>query len=133
MATAWATAFGETQKDLAAVVERAQQSDAIAAYWIDRYQCLAGVLHVTEDDQRARTRMLELNAVPATHETLTHKFAGLTLYQWATLPDELTAFFAMQDAVGMWRAQMASARGPLMLFKDGQPSSIYLPGNTIQH
>lgn len=139
MADAWAAvsnAYASTcanlQKDMASAIERAEQADATAAYWVERYQCLAGVLHVTKEDQEARAKMLVLDAVPSTHETLTHKFAGLTLYQWATLPDELTAFFGMHEAAAMWRKQMSAGRQMLTLYEGGKPKSVYMPGSPVR-
>ena len=132
MAHAWASTIGAMQRDLGDALDQLVQAKAAAQYWQDRYQCLGAVLHVTEADQKARARLLELDAVPRTEEALTHKFAGRTLYQWATLPDELTAFFAMHEAVHRWRAQIAAAPKTLTLFRGGKSESLFVDGPSTQ-
>lgn len=115
------------------LASRLEQAEASAKHWQDRYNCLAGLIHVTAEDQAARATMLQMEAVPATAEALSHKFVGLTLYQWATMPDELTSFFAMTEAASMWRRQLSEAGRTFTLYKAGKPTAIYMAGNREIH
>lgn len=89
-----------------AAVEAMTEAQFMAQFWEREYFALGRRYGLGSEDQAQRTRLLALNAVPATAAALAERFMGLTLYQWAWMPEELTGPFQMAEASKLWRAQL---------------------------